>query len=215
LAAVIRARAGADDAGCGGSLVAGARDGFLALTVLAGCVVFILAALAAPAGAHTEIVRSEPEQGEELERPPGQVRLFFEEPVEAEFSPLRVYDARGERVDEDNARTDSGTPAALVVDLRDGLPAGSYTVEYRYTGVDGHVIEGSYQFSAASAAEPAGGEAGADGPAGRLAPEGASASGPASGPALGPAPVALYAVLGLGALALGALAIGGLALRRR
>lgn len=187
------------------------RDRLVPLVTLAGCLAgcFVLVfLLAAPARAHTEIVKYEPGRGEELETPPERVQLFFEGPVEAEFSPLQVYNEQGERVDEDNARIDPETPTALVVDLRDGLPAGSYTVEYRYTGVDGHVIEGSYEFSAASASSAAESEDSGSGEAGSGGMED-------DGSGSNSTPVALYAVLGIGGLALGAVALVGLALRRR
>ncbi len=170
----------------------------------------LLLGAAGVATAHTQIVRSAPEPGEELETVPERVQLFLEEPVEAEFSPLQVYDEAGGRVDEDNARVDPDAPTTLMVDLKDGLPAGSYTAEYRYTGVDGHVIEGSYQFSARSGSEPAVAE-----DEGTGSEEPASGGDSSSGPERGAASTALYAVLGIGALALGALALGGLMLRRR
>ncbi len=119
---------------------------------------FVLAA-GAPAQAHTQIRALNPEAGAELQRPPEQVKLVLEETAEAEFSPLKVYDAEGQRVDRDNARLAPDDPNVLLVDLEPSLPSGSYTVEYRYTGTDGHTIKGSYQFSVSrSSGEAAAGE---------------------------------------------------------
>lgn len=51
-----------------------------------------LALWCAPALAHAQLLRSEPEAGATLAEAPEQVRLRFSEPVEAEFSPLEVYE---------------------------------------------------------------------------------------------------------------------------
>lgn len=150
--------------------------------------------------AHTQIAGSEPAEGADLDRAPEQVSLTFDGPVEAEFSPLEVYDERGERVDLDNARLGQ-EGSTLTVGLREGLGGGEYTVEYRYTGVDGHPIEGSYEFSVSGASGPAS----SDVANGTLAAEQQTSR--TSG-----TPVTLYGALGLlGILSL----LGVLVLRRR
>lgn len=104
-------------------------------------------AAASPALAHTGIVATEPVEGATLQRAPDEVRLRFAGPVEAEFSPLEVYDEAGERVDLDDARLDPEDPTTVVAGLRPNLPPGTYEVRYRYTGEDGHTLNGSYNFS--------------------------------------------------------------------
>ena len=78
--------------------------------------------------------------------PPERVRIFFGEPVEGEY--LRVYDESGGRVDEGGATVsgpindpsmDIEHDAVYSVGLKD-LLAGTYTVEYRITGSDGHTV---------------------------------------------------------------------------
>jgi copper resistance protein C len=124
----------------------------------------------APALAHAQLLERNPAPGSRLDEPPGQVRLLFNEPVEAEFEPIKVLDAQNERVDKDNARVDPTAPEALVIGV-DQLPAGAYTVDWRVTSVDGHVAEGEYGFSVKASAQP-GTEAGAEA-------EGAAADGEA------------------------------------
>lgn len=123
------------------------------------CLILAMGALASDSSvrADTTIESMDPAQGETVDRPPEQVRLKLAGPVDAAFSPLEVYDRQGRRVDQDNARLDPEDPTIIVIDLKDDLPAGSYTVEYRYTGEDGHTLSGSYEFSvsAAQAEEPA------------------------------------------------------------
>jgi hypothetical protein len=53
-------------------------------------------------------------------------------------------------VDEDNARADPDDAKALVAGLQE-LSDGSYTVEWRVTSLDGHVIDGTYQFAVVGA----------------------------------------------------------------
>lgn len=156
-----------------------------------------LALWCAHALAHAELLQAEPTDGEALQQAPERVRLRFSEPVEAEFSPLKVYDQQGSRVDEDNARVDPDDARALMVDLEE-LPEGSYTVEWRVTSVDGHIIDGTYQFTVAAQAGEADVVEKPD-PAPREDTEGGSSH------------IIHLAVLGLGALVVLALAL----LRRR
>ena len=74
------------------------------------------------------------------------MQLRFNEPVDAAFSPLKVSDQQGNRVDEDNARISSNDARLLVVDLKEGLPKGSFTVDWRVTSADGHPVTGTYSF---------------------------------------------------------------------
>jgi copper resistance protein C len=114
-----------------------------------------LAAWCAPALAHARLLQESPASGTSLEEPPQQVRLRFSEPVDAEFDPVRVFNAEGNRVDEDDARVDPDDARVLLAGL-EHLPRGSYRVEWRVASVDGHVVEDAYAFNVtpeASAAE--------------------------------------------------------------
>lgn len=124
--------------------------GWISLWILLLAACLTLAA-GSPALADTGIVRMEPAQGETMDQPPKQVSLKLAGPVEAAFSPLEVYDAQGRRVDEDNARLDPEDPSTLVVGLERNLPPGAYEVRYRYTGEDGHTLDGSYNFTVSPA----------------------------------------------------------------
>src|SRR3712207_1562241 len=71
-----------------------------------------------PALAHAYLVGSSPPAGSELSTSPEQVRLRFNEPVDAEFSPLEVRDSEGKRVDEDDARVDPEDARVVLADLQ-------------------------------------------------------------------------------------------------
>ena len=107
--------------------------------------------LCAPALAHARLLETYPPEDATLAQPPEQVQLRFNEPIEAEFSPLKVSDEQGNRMDEDNARISSDDARVLLIDLKE-LPQGSYTVEWRVTSADGHPVNGTYRFAVNSSA---------------------------------------------------------------
>ncbi len=102
--------------------------------------------LCGPALAHARLMETYPTDGGTLAEPPEQVQLLFNEPVEAEFKPIEVYDQGGDRVDEDDARVSPDDRRLLVADLG-ALSEGSYTVEWRVASADGHPIDGVYEFA--------------------------------------------------------------------
>jgi copper transport protein len=99
----------------------------------------------ATAGAHAIVSSTEPARGAALERPPEQVTVHFDEAVESSFGAVRVYDAKGGRVDD--GRVSRPTGKSVATGLRDGLPDGPYTVAYRVLSADSHPISGGFTFT--------------------------------------------------------------------
>ena len=99
-----------------------------------------------PALAHARLTETYPADGDALAEPPEQVQLRFNEPIEAEFDPIKVYGQEGDRVDEEDARMSTDDRRLLVADLGE-LPEGSYTAEWRVASADGHPIDGRYEFA--------------------------------------------------------------------
>ena len=122
------------------------------VALLAGFAAAWLLLCCAPALAHATLVEASPARGSEVSEPPGRVELRFTEPVDAEFDPVVVRAADGARVDARDARVDPEDARVVLADLED-LPEGSYTVEWRVTSIDGHVVEGRYGFAVAAAGE--------------------------------------------------------------
>ena len=131
--------------------------GSLALVAFLGLAALSMAWHAAPALAHADLVRTTPGDGKALPEQPGEVRLVFDEPVRAEFDPIKVTDENGDRVDGGDADTLTDDPDVVVATLGE-LPAGDYTVEWRITAADGDPISGGYGFSVRQSAvgDPAG-----------------------------------------------------------
>jgi len=110
-----------------------------------------VALLAGPALAHAELLRTRPSDGQTLSEQPGEVRLFFDEPVRAEFDPIKVTDEDGVRVDEGDARTLPDAHDIVVESLKE-LPKGSYTVQWHITSADGDPISGQFAFEVGASA---------------------------------------------------------------
>ncbi len=120
--------------------------------ILAGLAFAWLLLACAPALAHATLVEATPPRGGEVSEPPERVELRFTEPVDAEFDPVVVRSGGGVRVDKRDARVDPEDARVVLAGL-ERLPEGSYTVVWRVTSIDGHVVEGRYDFALAAAGE--------------------------------------------------------------
>lgn len=116
-----------------------------ALTQLAVALA-MLVLLPAAALAHAVLSESHPRQGEVLSAAPTEVVVSFNEPIAAAFTPLKVVDQAGARVDTGDARILQPARDTVRVDLKP-LPPGIYTAVYRVTSLDSHPVEGSITFS--------------------------------------------------------------------
>jgi len=111
-----------------------------------------LCVLAPDAGAHATLERSVPERGAVLDRPPAKVELGFDEPVEAAFGAVRVFDAAGEQVGTGPVTRPGGDGSRIAVALPRSLPDGAYTVTFRVVSSDGHPVQGGLTFVVGDAA---------------------------------------------------------------
>ncbi|WP_440220760.1 copper resistance CopC family protein [Dietzia sp. MNB45] len=115
--------------------------------------------LAPVAVAHSVLVSIDPEDGSELDTPPDEIVLTFNEEINQSFASVAVTagENRADRVVGDP----SVAGETVTVDV-DELEPGPYIVGYRVTSSDGHVVSGSSVFTVAGGAEgAAGAEAGA------------------------------------------------------
>ncbi len=117
--------------------------------LLLALVVAAAAILLAPAAAlgHATLEGTSPPRGATVKQEPDAVVFRFDEPVEGNFGAVRVYDAKGERVDGGDAFHPNGEGPKLGVHLKPGLPDGSYTATYRVVSADGHIVSSGYVFS--------------------------------------------------------------------
>lgn len=114
--------------------------------VLAGALVGVLLATA-PAAAHNELVSSNPTDQQRVARTPSAVVLTFNEPAVAMGTQVIVTGPAGP--------VQLGVPQlvdnSVTQPLQGGAAAGTYTVSWRVTSVDGHPISGELSFTAAAA----------------------------------------------------------------
>ncbi|MDO8213745.1 copper resistance protein CopC [Conexibacter sp. CPCC 206217] len=121
----------------------------LVRAALAPLTALLLLALLAPAQAlaHAQLQSTTPQRGAVLRTQPDAVVFRFDEPVEGNFGAVRVFDARGRRVDAGDAYHPGGRGTALAVHLRDDLADGGYTATYRVVSADAHIVSGGVVFS--------------------------------------------------------------------
>ncbi len=95
------------------------------------------------AAAHAVKIASDPAENAELTESPTSVSATFNEAMQPEFASMSV-------VGPDGNLWSTGDPqvngAVISVGLRPLGPAGTYTVNYRATSADGHVVSGSWPF---------------------------------------------------------------------
>jgi copper transport protein len=115
---------------------------------LAVAALFALALLvpAVPASAHAVLEQTSPARGVTVDSQPKLVQFRFSEPVEGSFGAVRVFNAQGDRVDDDNIVRPKGDDT-VGVGLRDGIPDGTYTSTFRVISADGHPVAGGFVFS--------------------------------------------------------------------
>ncbi|WP_427173349.1 copper resistance CopC family protein [Arthrobacter sp. 92] len=121
------------------------------LSVLLGAVVFAAALLfaAGPASAHDVAESTSPADGTTVPVPPAKVSITFNEHPLALGSQVKVTDAAG---------TNWADGAVEIVDnvasqrLKEGAPAGKFTVVWRVVSSDSHPIEGTFTFTATAGA---------------------------------------------------------------
>jgi methionine-rich copper-binding protein CopC len=109
-------------------------------------ILMAMCAYAAPALAHSMLVKAEPPRRAVVAKPPAQVRLWFNEELEGEYASLVVLDAEKHPVTEIKPQLTPDDPKSIVLPLPELTP-GKYSVKFRVLSVDGHVVESSFDFT--------------------------------------------------------------------
>jgi hypothetical protein len=116
--------------------------------VVATLVLAISFAVAAMAGAgvasaHATRVATDPADNADLSTTPAQVSATFNEKLQPQFAAMTVVGPDGNLWSTGDPKVDG---AVVSVGLRPLGPSGAYTVNYRVTSADGHVVSGSWSF---------------------------------------------------------------------
>jgi copper transport protein len=103
--------------------------------------------------AHPFYVDSTPKPFQNTPESPGEVSLFFSEPIELPYSDISVLGPDGKSVDNKDAHNLNGQTSSIAVSLQDNLPSGIYTINTKVlSAVDGHVVDNSFTFGIATEA---------------------------------------------------------------
>ena len=103
-------------------------------------------AVAMRADAHAFMVRAEPRVGSKVGRAPGEVRIWFSEPIQSTLSSIKVLAENGKQVDKKDTHLDPANRSLLHVSLAPTLPPGTYRVMWHVTSIDTHATNGNFRF---------------------------------------------------------------------
>ena len=116
----------------------------LAVTAVAAVLLAVLAlACAGTASAHAARISTDPAPDAALSQGPDRVSATFNEPLQTSFAAMTVVGPDGNLWSSGPAEVRGAVDG---VALRPLGPAGTYTVNYRVTSADGHVVTGSWSF---------------------------------------------------------------------
>jgi copper transport protein len=116
------------------------------LAVVAAALLAV-AALPSAAWAHAQLERTSPPPGGLVATEPASISFTFDESVTGTQGAVRVFDARGSRVDDGDAFHPGGDGRTFAVRLERGLAHGTYTATYRVVSADTHVVTGGSTFA--------------------------------------------------------------------
>ena len=133
--------------------------------VLATLILPFLLLTAPPASAHTVLTGSDPAADTALDAGPARVTATFNEDLQPTFAALTVVGPDGNLWSQGDTVVTGPTAS---VGLRPLGPSGRYTVNYRVTSDDGHVVSGSWSFTVKVAGTGAPGPAAASTSDGRI-----------------------------------------------
>src|SRR5271166_1776172 len=114
-----------------------------AAALLAAMVAIVALAGAPAASAHATRIAVDPAENASLTTGPTRVSATFNEPLQTTFAAMTVVGPDGNLWSTGDPRIQG---AVVSVKVRPLGPSGSYTVNYRVTSADGHVVSGSWSF---------------------------------------------------------------------
>lgn len=117
------------------------------LVVIAPMVLAMTVAVALPASAHAELERTSPAPDSVLKASPRLISLTFDEGVFPARDAIHLYDDRLTAVHIGSTFHPGGVGKVAAATVPPSLRVGTYTVVWRVTSDDGHVVAGQFAFS--------------------------------------------------------------------
>jgi copper resistance protein C len=120
--------------------------------VLAAAAILLLV-VAVPAHGHAHLLETSPQDGAELDEPPTEVVLTFDEAVEPAGDALVLTD--GDEAAHQLEAAVGPETGQISAELPADAAAGGHTIAWRIVAADGHVQEGAFTYSVAAPVEEA------------------------------------------------------------
>jgi copper transport protein len=117
-------------------------------------VVAVMLVYASTAFAHAQLLDTSPQSGATVASQPAEVIFKFNQAVGGTLGAVRVYDARGNEVDDLAVAHPDGQERWMGVGLEAHLPDGTYTATYRVISADTHIVYGGLVFNIGHAGTP-------------------------------------------------------------
>ena len=99
--------------------------------------------------AHARLIRSTPAANGRLENPPIELKLWFSERPELQFTSIQLLDSAGGSIPLGAVAPTGGDRTGIVVPIAAPVVAGRYTVVWRTAAADGHATNGRFAFTVA------------------------------------------------------------------
>ncbi|HSJ06135.1 MAG TPA: CopD family protein [Longimicrobiales bacterium] len=112
-------------------------------SLLAAC---LLTAVPAIAWAHVSLVATTPARDAVVDEAPPELRLVFSGTIERRYTSITLLAPDGSGVPVGAVEFVAGSDREFTVAMPPVTAPGTYTVQWRTAGADGHVLEGSYTF---------------------------------------------------------------------
>jgi len=105
--------------------------------------------LPASAWAHAFLDHADPKVGSVIASSPDEIKIWFTQEIEPDFSSIEVRDSRGNEVDKQDTHKDSSDKKLLIVSVPK-LADGQYTVTWKVVSTDTHHTHGDFSFTVKS-----------------------------------------------------------------
>lgn len=114
--------------------------------VLIGCLSAAMLARPAAAWAHAFLDHANPKVGSVINDSPGEIKIWFTQEIEPDFSTIEVHDSNGHQVDKKDSHLDAKDKTLLIVSVPK-LADGEYSVAWSVVSVDTHHTHGDFKFT--------------------------------------------------------------------
>jgi methionine-rich copper-binding protein CopC len=96
--------------------------------------------------AHAFLDHADPKVGSTVSPAPTELKLWFTQELEPDFSAIQVFDANGNEVDKKDSHLDDKDQTLLIISVNP-LTSGIYKVSWHVVSKDTHRTQGDFKFT--------------------------------------------------------------------